>query len=130
MLCTSYYLFQHLKQLVKIEVRVLRKFQSTSLVLIALISPQTAFSADKALGEAFYKKTCISCHGPAGKGVASFPKISGKEISYTTDKLNAYRAGIKQGPNSTLMISKAKPLTDEEIANLAVYLEDAKYTAK
>ncbi|MBX2879649.1 MAG: c-type cytochrome [Granulosicoccus sp.] len=76
-------------------------------------------------GEERYKKSCINCHGTAGKGAASYPKISGQEISYTTEKLETYRDGIKIGPNSSLMIMMAKPLTDEEIANLAAYLKDA-----
>jgi len=75
-----------------------------------------AYSADKTAGEVRYKETCINCHGPAGKGAGSFPKVSGKEISYTTSKLEAF--------------PMAKPLTDEEIANLAAYLEDAKYSVQ
>ena len=77
-------------------------------------------------GEERYKKSCVNCHGAAGKGVASYPKVSGNEISYTKEKLETYRAGTKIGPNSSLMIMMAKPLTDEEIANLAAYLEIAK----
>jgi len=76
-------------------------------------------------GEERYKKSCINCHGAAGKGVASYPKISGQEISYTTSRLETYREGTKIGPNSSLMIMMAKPLTDEEIADLAAYLKDA-----
>ncbi len=87
----------------------------------------TAFSGDKIAGETRFNETCINCHGPAGKGVASYPKISGNEVSYTKSKLETYRDGIKIGPNSDLMIMFAKPLTDEEIANLAAYLKDAKY---
>jgi cytochrome c553 len=74
-------------------------------------------------GKIRYDKTCINCHGPAGKGAASYPKISGKEIPYITDKLETYRSGTKIGPNSGLMIMMAKPLTDEEIADLAAYLK-------
>ena len=114
----------------KFGVGVLLRFPNTLLVLTALMAPQTAFSADKELGEARYNQTCIACHGPAGKGVASYPKVSGKEISYTVAKLEAYRKGIKQGANSALMIMMAKPLTDEEIANLAAYLKDAKYVVE
>ena len=73
-------------------------------------------------GEERYKKSCINCHGAAGKGVASYPKVSGQEISYTTSKLETYREGTKIGPNSSLMIMMAKPLTDEEIADLACLL--------
>ncbi len=77
-------------------------------------------------GEERYNKTCINCHGAGGKGVASFPKVSGNEISYTTSRLETYREGTKVGPNSSLMIMMAKPLSDEEIANLAAYLKDVK----
>ncbi|MFK8049724.1 MAG: cytochrome c [Halioglobus sp.] len=76
-------------------------------------------------GEERYNQSCNNCHGAAGKGVASYPKISGKEISYTKSKLETYRDGIKIGPNSSLMIMMAKPLTDEEIINLAAYLKEA-----
>lgn len=110
--------------------RVLLRFSRTLLILTALISPQTAFSGDKTAGESRYNQSCVACHGPAGKGVSSYPKVSGKEVSYTVAKLEAYRKGIKQGANSSLMIMMAKPLTDEEIANLAAYLKDAKYVVE
>ena len=101
------------------------------LLLLALLSPSgDAVSGDKEAGEARYKQTCINCHGPAGKGVASYPKISGNEIAYTQSKLETYRSGTKVGPNSALMIMFAQPLSDEEIANLAAYLKDAKYENK
>ncbi len=86
---------------------------------------ETALIGNSAAGEERYNKSCINCHGTAGKGVASYPKISGQEISYTKSKLETYRDGIKIGPNSSLMIMMAKPLTDEDIANLAAYLKDA-----
>ena len=97
------------------------------LLLFLLNFPGYALSGDKEAGEERYKKSCINCHGPAGKGVASYPKISGNEVTYTKSKLETYRDGIKIGPNSALMIMMAKPLTDEEIANLATYLKDSKY---
>ncbi len=98
------------------------------LLLLSLLNfSGYALGGDKAAGEARYNQTCINCHGPAGKGVASYPKISGNEVSYTKSKLETYRNGIKIGPNSALMIMMAQPLTDEEIENLAAYLEDAKY---
>ena len=84
-------------------------------------------AGDIEAGKIRYNKTCINCHGPAGKGAASYPKISGKDIPYITNKLETYRSGTKIGPNSGLMIMMAKPLSDEEIANLAAYLKDAKY---
>lgn len=86
---------------------------------------EEAVAGNAAAGEARYNASCVNCHGAAGKGVASYPKVSGQEISYTTSKLETYRDGIKIGPNSFLMIMNAKPLTDEEIADLAAYLKEA-----
>ncbi|SDE80017.1 c-type cytochrome [Ruegeria marina] len=103
----------------------LHKISCAIAFLLAVTVPEQGFSADKELGETRYKKSCISCHGKAGKGAASYPKISGNPVTYTIEKLRLYREGIKQGPNSALMIMMAKPLTDEEIDNLAAYLEDA-----
>ena len=108
----------------------MHRHSSAILLFLALIIPQHSHGADKAAGETRYNESCVNCHGQAGKGAASYPKVSGKEIAYTTEKLKAYREGIKQGPNSSLMIMMARPLTDEEIDNLAAYLEDAKYEAQ
>ena len=97
------------------------------LFLLLFIPTGVAICGDPVAGEARYKQTCINCHGPAGKGAASYPKISGKEVSYITAMLETYRDEIEVGPNSSLMIMMAMPLTDEEIANLAAYLENAVY---
>ena len=41
-------------------------------------------------------------------GLASYPKIGGKEVPYLIDRLETYRAGTKIGPNSSLMIMMAQ----------------------
>jgi cytochrome c553 len=99
----------------------------SNLLLFLLLACQSghALGGDQLAGEARYSETCFACHGPAGKGVASYPKISGQQIAYTVAKLEAYRDHVKQGPNSALMFMMAEELTDEEILNLAVYLKDA-----
>ena len=83
-------------------------------------------SGDFEAGKAGYAQNCGNCHGPGGMGLASYPKIKGKEIPYLVDRLNTYRAGKKIGPNSSLMIMMAQPLSDVEIANLAAYLNAVK----
>ena len=85
-----------------------------------------SLSDDIDAGVKRYHKSCHNCHGPAGMGVASYPKVSGKDFSYIVDKLNRYRAGEKIGPNSALMISMAKKLSDIEIKILAAYLSSVK----
>jgi len=88
-------------------------------------SMSRAVAGDAAVGEQQFKeKNCFVCHGPGGKGMASYPKLAGKDVDYLVDRLNTYRSGTKVGPNSDLMIMNAKPLTDDEIANLAAYLNN------
>ena len=96
-------------------------------VVLALGLSSSATAGDAVAGDKRYHQSCHACHGPAGKGVSSYPKISGNPVEYPREKLQAYRSGQKIGPNSGLMIMMAKPLTDEEIENLSVYLKDAKY---
>ena len=97
-------------------------FRSLLLVFIAFSSP--SLGGDIKAGEARYAQNCGNCHGPGGMGLASYPKLSGKEVPYLIDRLKTYRAGTKIGPNSSLMIMMATPLSDEEISNLAAYLNN------
>jgi cytochrome c553 len=83
-----------------------------------------AQSGDVGEGEKRYSVNCGNCHGPGGMGLASYPKLAGKEIDYLMDRLKKYRAGTKIGPNSSLMIMMAEPLSDKEITNLAAYLSN------
>ena len=94
-------------------------------MMLSLSSP--SISGDIEAGKSRYAQNCGNCHGPGGMGLASYPKIKGKKVTYLVDRLNTYRAGKRIGPNSDLMIMMAQPLTDVEIANLAAYLKDAVY---
>ena len=93
-------------------------------MLVIFMNP--TFAGDPAAGETKFKSNCKQCHGPAGMGMASYPKVSGNPIEYTIDRLKRYRAGEEIGPNSALMIMMAKPLSDKDIENLAAYLKEAK----
>ena len=94
------------------------------LLLVILFNP--ALAGDAKLGEAKFMQTCKQCHGPAGMGMASYPKVSGNSIEYTVNRLQTYRDGIEVGPNSALMIIMGRPLSDIDIQNLAAYLKEAK----
>ena len=85
-------------------------------ILSSLLFHFAVSAGDPVAGEVRYKQSCINCHGMAGKGAASYPKISGKEVSYITAMLETYRDGIEVGPNSSLMIMMAQPLTDVELS--------------
>ena len=81
-----------------------------------------ARAGDVGAGEQRYNVNCVNCHGNAGKGMASFPPIVGRDADYIANRLMQYRAREKVGPNSAIMMSLVADLTDEEIANLAVYV--------
>ena len=100
----------------------MRNFVNLFTFALFLVLSNVAVSGAVSEGEKRYAVNCGNCHGPGGMGLASYPKISGKEVSYLIDRLNTYRSGKKIGPNSDLMIMMAKPLTDVEIDNLAAYL--------
>lgn len=81
-----------------------------------------AGAQDISAGEALYQDSCKNCHGPTGKGMASFPKLIGNSPEYLVSRLEAYRAGETVGPNSPLMVPVAEELSDQDIADLAAYI--------
>jgi len=84
-----------------------------------------AFAADK--GEALYSKYgCYGCHGAKGEGSSSYPKLAGKSKMYLIDKLKAYRAQKIKSKRADIMVSYAKPLSDEEIKAIAQFLKNIK----
>ncbi|MFW5654556.1 MAG: c-type cytochrome [Roseicyclus sp.] len=91
---------------------------------VALASAAAAAdAADVAAGESRYAVNCVNCHGAAGQGMASFPAIKGRDAAYIAGKLETYRAREMVGPNSAIMMSLSADLSDEDIANLAAFIE-------
>ncbi len=80
---------------------------------------------DLAAAQVIFSKTCRACHGNDAQGASSYPGIAHLEPDYVADMLHRYRSGEKFGPNSILMIQNAKKLSDEDIANLSVYVTTA-----
>lgn len=88
-------------------------------------APEVSLANDVNAGEKRYLQNCVNCHGKNGKGLASFPAILDRDANYISNRLTQYRAKEKVGPNSAIMMSLVGGLTDEEIANLAAYIEAA-----
>ncbi|MEZ5541375.1 MAG: cytochrome c [Pseudomonadota bacterium] len=62
---------------------------------------------------------CAGCHGP--EGVSSnpmWPNLAGQKEGYLVKQLKAFRDGTRTDP---MMSPMAKPLSDEDIDNLAAY---------
>ncbi len=65
--------------------------------------------------------TCTACHGTEGNSAnPMWPNIAGQNAPYLLAQLKAYKDGSRYDP---LMTSQAMLLSDEDMANLAVYFE-------
>jgi cytochrome c553 len=67
----------------------------------------------------------VARHGSDGRStiVPEYPKIGGQSGAYVINALRAYRDGRRLGTYAAIMAAVAKPLTDEDIDNLAAYIE-------
>ena len=87
----------------------------------------SAAAADVAKGEALVKKyNCASCHGADyNKPIdPSYPKLAGQHRDYLALALTAYKRG-GDGPNgrsNAIMGGFAKPMSSQEIKDVAAYL--------
>lgn len=79
-----------------------------------------AAASPEALGEAYYGQ-CVACHGGGGEGGIG-PQLAGQAAEDIVAKLTTYRAGEERGGQSAMMWPVAKPMTDDDINNLAAYV--------
>ena len=77
-----------------------------------------ALAGDAAAGKA-KSGTCAGCHGAAGiSNNPLWPNLAGQQPGYLVKQLKAFRDGSRTDP---MMGAMAKPLSDEDIANLAAW---------
>lgn len=85
---------------------------------VAVMASSAAMAGDAAAGKA-KSATCAGCHGPAGiSNNPLWPNLAGQKEAYLVKQMKAFRDGTRTDP---MMAPMAKPLTDEDIANLATY---------
>lgn len=78
-----------------------------------------AFAADVALGKAKAAEVCETCHGAGGNSTSQdFPKLGGQYPDYLAKALRDYKSGDRK---NAIMAGFAKPLSKEDIDNLAAY---------
>ncbi len=86
------------------------------LCLALLVPPATAQDLAKGRQKA---QACAVCHGPLGISSApDAPNLAGDPALYTAAQLRAYRNGTRK---HEVMAVMAKPLTDDDIADLAAW---------
>lgn len=103
------------------KIKLAPLFAIASLALIT--SPVQADSLVEGSADAGKAKalTCTACHGPEGNSSsAMWPNIAGQNAPYLLAQLAAFKDGSRMDP---LMSSQAMLLSDQDMADLAVYFE-------
>ena len=87
----------------------------------------SANTADLAAGKALYEEgdskrdipACVTCHGPNGEGIESFPRLGGQHFAYLVRQLHAFHGILRE---SEIMDENAKALDENDINVIADYL--------
>lgn len=96
---------------------------------MAIAADTVTKKADPARGEALYSSgdaarnitACVACHGPAGNStIAQNPKLSSQHEAYLVKQLLDFKGPQRPNP---VMTTFAKALNDDDIRNIAAYLE-------
>ncbi len=103
------------------KIKLAPLFAMTSLALFATQVQANSLVDGSADGGKAKSLTCTACHGPKGNSSnALWPNIAGQNAPYTLGQLKAFKDGKRQ---NALMSSQAMMLSDEDMADLAVYYE-------
>ena len=95
------------------------RWLSLTALIVGLGSSAGTHAADLAAGKAKAAEVCQACHGTDGNSAtADFPKIGGQYPDYLAKALRDYKSGQRKNP---IMAGFAKPLTTQDIDNLAAY---------
>lgn len=93
--------------------------RAVSLLLTMLLPIAAAYAGgDPQAGKA-QAVNCIGCHGSDGMSPNDiWPHLAGQNAAYLARQLRAYRSGKRSDP---IMMTFARALTDQDIADLAAY---------
>jgi cytochrome c553 len=97
------------------------------LAAAAITASPPLLAADAAAGKA-KAQACATCHGPMGiSNMPDAPHLAGQPEIYLAAQLKAYRSGERK---HEVMAVMAKPLSDDDIANLEAWFASIKVEVK
>ena len=101
--------------------------KALALTLTFAISAGEAMADGLALGRA-KAQVCAVCHGPLGVSTQpDTPHLAGQPAIYLSAQMKAYRNGNRKHEVMSLM---AKPLSDDDIAALAIWFSSIRIEAQ
>jgi cytochrome c553 len=103
------------------KIKLAPLFATVGLALVAIQVQAESLVDGSAEAGKIKAITCTACHGPEGNSAnAMWPNIAGQNAPYIQSQLTAFKDGSRMDP---VMSSQAMLLSDEDIADLAVYFE-------
>ena len=100
---------------------------SLALGLAVAFSVPAADASDASAGRQ-KAQACAVCHGALGLSVTpDAPSLAGQPALYLAAQLRAYRSGIRK---HEVMVLMAKPLSDDDISNLAAWFSSIRVEAQ
>jgi cytochrome c553 len=98
-----------------------------SIALAAALGWPAAQAQDVQAGR-LKAQSCVVCHGPLGLSVTpDAPHLAAQPALYVAAQLRAYRSGARK---HEVMAVMAKPLTDDDITNLAAWFASIRVEAQ
>ncbi len=100
---------------------------ASALLALSSLSLQAHAAGSIDAGKAATEKyNCAACHGKDYNTPIdpSYPKLAGQHRDYLEHSLVAYQRGADgaNGRGNAIMAAQAKPLSHQDIANIAAYL--------
>jgi cytochrome c553 len=91
------------------------------MILALALAAQPAIAADAKKGEQLAQQQCAACHGKdfVTPVDPTYPKLAGQYVDYLEKALRDYQTG---GRKNAIMGGIAKPLSRDDIRNVAAYL--------
>ncbi|MGV7209451.1 c-type cytochrome [Oxalobacteraceae bacterium A2-2] len=97
-----------------------------TVLICTLVSASALAAGNVEKGKALTEKyACFSCHGKDFNTPIdpSYPKLAGQHRDYLEHALTAYKRGdAPNGRSNAIMTGQVKPLSNQDIKDLAAYL--------
>ena len=92
-----------------------------SFLAVLALGAQSAYEKGK---ENYMKNGCFGCHGRKLEGMHEYPYLANRAKGYMSYKLKRFRSRISDNQQQEMMIPFAMNLSDEDIENLTVYMNE------
>jgi len=102
----------------------MKKIVVATMASLLLVTANVSMAGGDAAAGKAKSAVCAGCHGAAGISANPlWPNLAGQKEAYLVKQLKAFRDGTRSDP---MMSPMAKPLSDDDINNLAAHFSGLK----